>query len=70
MRIQTSYLKLFPTKTKVPMLIYLETISKDDAQEKEPEWEKDLLYQQIYHKLRMGLELNPDKVNFFIYFEQ
>ena len=56
-RMQTSYIKLFPTKTKVPMLFYLETINEDDSQELTPEWEKDFLYQQIYYKIKLENEI-------------
>ena len=36
------------------MLLFFETISRKDAVEIEPEFEKDLLYQQIYHNIRMA----------------
>lgn len=38
------------------MLLYFETISRKDAIEIEPQFEKDLLFQQIYHNLRMADE--------------
>lgn len=58
---QTNYVKLFPTKTKVPMLFYFETINQDDAQEISPKWEKDLFYQQILHKIKMEDEIYPNQ---------
>ena len=39
------------------MLIYFETISKDDAVNLTPQWEKDILYQQICHQIKIGKEL-------------
>lgn len=58
----TNYLKIFRTRTKVPVLIYMETVSRDDAESKSIEWEKDLLFQQILHKIRLTRELNLVKV--------
>lgn len=55
---QTSYLKVFKTRTKVPCLVYFETVSKEDSEGEGPEWEKDILFQQILHKIKMARELN------------
>lgn len=60
-RIQTNYLKVFKTRTKVPCLVYIETVSKEDSESQTPEWEKDILYQQIFHKIKMANELNLNK---------
>jgi hypothetical protein len=60
-RIQTNYLKVFKTRTKVPCLVYIETVSKEDSESQNPEWEKDILYQQIFHKIKMAKELNLSK---------
>lgn len=58
---------MFPTRTKVPMLIYIETISKEDCEKSIPEWEKDLLYQQIFHKISLHDEFQVEKVNQYKY---
>lgn len=55
---QTNYLKIFKTRTKVPSLIYLETVSREDSHSKSIEWEKDILFQQILHKIQMARELD------------
>jgi len=42
----------------VPCLVYFETVSKEDSEGEGPEWEKDILFQQILHKIKMARELN------------
>jgi hypothetical protein len=56
--VQTGYLKVFKTRTKVPSLIYIETVSKEDSEGDKIQWEKDILFQQIFHKIQMEKELN------------
>lgn len=68
MRVQTNYLKVFKTRTKVPSLIYLETVNQKDSESNELLWEKDILYQQIFHKIKMGNELNTQSVEFINFF--
>ena len=68
MRVQTNYLKVFKTRTKVPSLIYLETVSKKDSESNELQWEKDILYQQIFHKIKMQNELNIQSVKILLFY--
>lgn len=49
------------------MLIYIETISEKDSEIESPEWEKDLLYQQIYHKITLEEEFQMNKVSIYFF---